>query len=173
MVRVVKPNGNLFIWCNDSNRRYTENELSDRHKRKLINSIVWYKPNAQPNVTKRTLQHSHEYVLWYVNGKSHWHFDYEMSKQIGGGKQLPDVWSLPYIHHTKRLHKNEKPVELLERLLLFGTRPGDLVLDPFAGSGSTGEACIDNNRRFVLIEKDPDAVRMAMGRLHNLHEIPN
>ena len=160
MCRVVKPNGNLFVFGTYHNL-YTQGFILQQLDRKVLNSIVWLKPNAQPNITCSMLPESSEQLVWACNNTlrdaKKWTFNYDVAKQLNGGKQMRNVWSIPLTPRKERVaeHPTQKPLVLLERLVLLATKPGDVVLDPFAGSGTTGVAAEKHDRRCVLIEKLP------------------
>jgi len=160
MCRVVKPNGNLFVFGTYHNL-YTQGFILQQLDRKVLNSIVWLKPNAQPNITCRMLTESSEQLVWACNNTlrdaKHWTFNYAVAKEMNGGKQMRNVWSIPLTPKRERVaeHPTQKPLALMERLILLATKPGDVVIDPFAGSGTTGVAAERHGRRCVLIEKLP------------------
>lgn len=159
--RVVKPNGNLLVFGTYHNI-YLLGFLLQKLDRRIINSIIWLKPNAQPNITCRMFTESSEQVIWACNNSakkaSHWTFDYARAKQMNEGKQMRNVWSIPVTRASERWadHPTQKPESLLERLVLLCTKPGDWVLDPFAGVGTTGIAALRHGRRCALIEKNND-----------------
>jgi site-specific DNA-methyltransferase (adenine-specific) len=156
--RVVKPNGNLFVFGTYHNI-YTLGFILQQLDRKVLNSIIWQKPNAQPNITCRMLTESTEQLIWACNNTqkqaSGWRFNYADAKKINGGKQMRNVWSIPLTPRSERVgdHPTQKPESLLERIVQVATAPGDWVLDPFAGVGTTGVAAARSGRNFVLIEK--------------------
>ena len=158
MCRVVKPNGNLFVFGTYHNI-YTLGFILQQLDRKILNSIVWVKPNAQPNITCRMFTESSEQLVWACNNTnkdaSHWTFHYKVAKEMNGGKQMRNVWSIPLTPRRERVgsHPSQKPENLVERLVLLASNPGDWILDPFAGVGTTGAAAIKHGRRFFLIEK--------------------
>src|SRR6185369_11347943 len=96
--RVVRPNGNLLFF-GSFHSIYDLGHVLSELDRRLLNSIIWFKPNAQPNITCRTLTESTEQILWACNAPSGtatgWVFNYQEAKQIGGGKQLRNLWSIP------------------------------------------------------------------------------
>lgn len=149
---------------------------------KLLNEICWYKPNASPNLSTRYFTHSHETVIWAAKSeKSKHRFDYQLMKQIAGGKQMrslwmniaiedepQDIWSLstpPSAEKKFGKHPTQKPLALLERIILASTKLGDTVLDPFAGSSTTGVAAVRNGRRFIGIETDTEYLGLSAKRL--------
>ncbi|MGH7864480.1 MAG: DNA-methyltransferase, partial [Candidatus Binataceae bacterium] len=139
---------------------------------RVMQQITWFKPNAQPNITGRLPTESSEYIIWACNNSperaSHWTFDYPASKRIGGGKQLRNVWQIPCTPRSEKSfgnHPTQKPLELLERIVTLWTRPRDLVLDCFVGTGTTAVAAARLKRRWVGIEKDRTYFAVANARL--------
>ena len=113
---------------------------------KIINNITLQKTNPPPNLACRCFTHSTETVLWaQKNNKSSRHyFNYELMKQQNCGKQMIDVWTgglTPAKEKQFGKHPTQKPVYLLEKILLASTLEGDIILDPFCGSSTTGVAC--------------------------------
>ncbi len=144
---------------------------------RILNEIIWFKPNGAPNLTGRNFAESHETVVWASKSpKSKHTFNYELMKTYdhsgdklkAGGKQMRDVWSIPTTPQREKefgRHPTQKPLELLERLVLACTNPKDLVLDPFCGSGTTGVAVIRHDRNFVGIESDAAYTKLALKRM--------
>lgn len=167
--RVVKPNGNIFLFGTYHNI-YTMGALLQQLDRKVLNSIVWVKPNAQPNITCRMLTESSEQIVWAANASlrdaRNWTFNYAVAKEMNGGKQLRNIWTFPVTARKERVgeHPTQKPLALFERLVRIGTNPGDSILDPFAGVGTTGAAAEKWGRRCVLIEKQRGYVRAQQRR---------
>jgi site-specific DNA-methyltransferase (adenine-specific) len=169
--RVVKPNGSIFIFGSYHNI-YDLGFLVNEMDLRVINSIVWFKPNAQPNITRRTLTESTEQILWACNAPKDeakgWVFNYEVAKKLNGGKQMRNMWAVPYPSPKERQHgkhPSQKALEVVKRLVLIGTRPGELVLDCFAGTGTTGVVAQSFRRKFVLIEKESEYARLIRRRL--------
>lgn len=138
----------------------------------IINNITWQKPNPAPNLACRCFTNSTETVLWArkqltPNKKGRHFFNYPLMKEINGGKQMKDVWLLPLPSKKEKLfgkHPTQKPLSLLNRILLASTSEGDLVLDPFSGSGTTGISCVELGRRFIGIEKEVPFLEIAKER---------
>ncbi|MCB0403182.1 MAG: site-specific DNA-methyltransferase [Bdellovibrionales bacterium] len=167
--RVVKPNGNLLVFGTYHNI-YLTGFLMGEMDRKVLNSIVWSKPNAQPNITCRMLTESTEQVVWACNESpkkaTGWTFNYQDGKAMNGGKQLRNHWVYPVTPKSERVagHPTQKPLQLMERLIQLFTNKGDMVLDPFAGVGTTGVAALKHGRRCVLIERQSPYVRAQKKR---------
>ncbi len=147
---------------------------------KLLNDITWVKPNPPPNLSCRYFTHATETILWAAkNYQSKHRFNYERMRQLANGRQMksvwqlpedtvPDIWEVPPPSRDEKAfgkHPTQKPVALIERILEACTIPGDLVLDPFMGSGTTGVACARTGRRFIGVELDASYVNQAEKRL--------
>jgi site-specific DNA-methyltransferase (adenine-specific) len=148
----------------------------------ILNDICWYKPNASPNLSCRFFTASHETLLWARKSKKAKHtfnkhtFNYEAMK-MGDfprdalklpGRQMRSVWSIPtppVSEKTQGKYPTQKPLDLLDRLLLASTNPGDVVLDPFTGSGTTGVAALRHDRAFIGIDKEADYLQLTIARL--------
>lgn len=182
--RLVRPNGNIFVFGTYHNIYQLGFILQRRLNRRILNSIVWYKPNAQPNITARTLTESTEYLIWAVNETpdkaKNWRFNYWEAKELSGGKQMrnlwfsdKDVWAVPVAPPSERKlgnHPSQKPEELTDRLMAIATSPGDLILDPFAGVGGSAISALKFGRRYVLIESEARYVEMAHKRIDAFHD---
>ena len=176
--RVVKPNGNILVFGTYHNIYQLGFILQNGLDRRLLNSIIWYKPNAQPNITARMLTESTEQLVWAVNGApfgkgkaTGWTFNYWEAKEINGGRQMRNYWEFPVTPKSERRHgkhPSQKPLALLERLVLVGTKPGDLLLDPFGGAGTLALAARAHARNFVLIESVEAYTKLARTRLKHL-----
>ena len=140
---------------------------------KMLNDIVWEKPNPPPNLSCRYFTHSTESIIWAAkNHKSKHHFEYELMKDHAGGKQMKSVWKfLPPNASEKTFgkHPTQKPVGLLERIILSSTKEDDLILDPFTGSSTTGVAAKLHGRRFVGIDSELDFIELSARRLGMEH----
>jgi len=151
----------------------------------ILNNIIWQKTNPPPNLGCRTFTHSTETVIWarkqLTKAKKGKHiFNYKLMKEINHGKQMKDVWEFkpePIIYKSSSTpkrekvygkHPTQKPLALLERIILASTNENDLVLDPFNGSGTTGIACAKLNRKYIGIELDNDYLDISILRYLNI-----
>jgi site-specific DNA-methyltransferase (adenine-specific) len=183
--RVLKPSGTLWVSGTQHvifSIGFAMQELGYH----LLNTVTWYKPNASPNLACRFFTHSTELLLWASPSKSRplaHRFNYKAMKAANGGKQMRDlwqiceppvaggeqvVWSVPTPGPREKLHgrhPTQKPLALLERVLAASADAGDLVLDPFSGSGTTGVAALRAGCRFLGVERDPAHVELAARRL--------
>lgn len=112
----------------------------------IINDIIWYKKNAAPLLSKTRLAPSTE-LIWLASKTKKYFFDYEKAKFINGGKQMRNLWEINAQRH-KTEHPTEKPETLLERIILLGSKQGDVILDPFMGSGTTGVVAKKIKKKF-------------------------
>jgi site-specific DNA-methyltransferase (adenine-specific) len=165
--RVLKDSGAIYICA--SHHNLAQMMVSLAHWGfQVKNILVWEKPNAMPNMTRRTYTHSTELIVWAVKGKG-WTFNHadlkavNPDKQIDGSpKMLRDVWRLPVVQGAERLrgeegralHPTQKPEALVERCVLASSNKGELVIDPFSGSGTTAVICARLGREFIGFEMD-------------------
>lgn len=175
--RVVKPNGNLLIFGSFHNIYLIGFILQNLLDRRILQQVTWFKPNAQPNITGRLLTESTEYSIWAVNASPEeakgWTFNYEDSKQFNGGKQLRNMWTIPYTPASEKQlgsHPTQKPLALLMRMVKIWTKPDDLVLDCFMGTGTTAVACEALGRKWVGIEKDEKYAAITKKRLKGVQK---
>lgn len=143
----------------------------------ILNDICWFKPNASPNLSCRYFTASHETLIWARKSKKAKHvFNYDLMKKgvfpndvlKAPGKQMRSVWAITTPRKEEKRygkHPTQKPEDLLERVILASTNEGDLVLDPFMGSGTTGVVSIRHGRRFIGIEKERQFYEIAKKRL--------
>lgn len=169
--RVLKLNGTIWI-SGTLHNIYSVGLALEQEGFKIINNITWQKINPPPNLACRCFTHSTETVLWaQKNDKSARHyFNYSLMKDMNHGKQMKDVWTgslTPPIEKQFGKHPTQKPVYLLERILLASTQEGDIVLDPFCGSSTTGIACKRHNRKYIGIDNNLDFIQLSIERLKN------
>ncbi len=136
---------------------------------KLLNDITWQKPNPPPNLSCRYFTHSTETIIWAAKNKKSKHmFNYKDMRKENGGKQMKTVWDFKAPQKIEKQfgkHPTQKPVQLLERIILASTDPKNLVFDPFAGSSTTGVAAVCHNRRFVGCELEDEFIEISKKRL--------
>jgi site-specific DNA-methyltransferase (adenine-specific) len=173
--RILKPSGS--IWVSGTLHVYLSVGMAMQQLGyRILNDIVWEKPAPPPNLGCRCFTHSTEVLLWATKarkGSKHRHkFNYEAMKAENGGKQMKSVWrfSTPP-DEEKRLgkHPTQKPVALIARCLRATTDPGDVIFDPFTGSGSTGVAALELGRSFIGCERDSNYAKLAAQRLREVN----
>ena len=135
----------------------------------ILNEIAWIKPNAPPNMGCRCFTASHEILLWAKKSKKAKHtFNYQFMKAFNGNKQMRSFWEIPTTPKREKKfgnHPTQKPEALLYRCILASTNEGDLILDPFCGSGTTGLVALQNDRRFIGIEVNESYINLADNRI--------
>jgi site-specific DNA-methyltransferase (adenine-specific) len=169
--RVLKTHGSL--WVSGTLHGYLlVGGWLQRLGFRILNDIVWEKPNPPPNLGCRCFTHSTELVFWAAKpdarGQTRHVFHYEAMRAQADGRQMKNVWRLPAPGAAEKRHgrhPTQKPLGLVERALLASTHPGDLVLDPFSGSGTTGVAALNTGRRFIGFEQDAHFTDLAARRL--------
>lgn len=141
--RVLKPNGTIWV-SGTAHIIHSIGYAMQQVGLKILNDITWEKPNPPPNLSCRYFTHSTETVIWAAkNDKAKHCFNYDIMRKINSGKQMKSVWTLSSPNGDEKdfgKHPTQKPVALLERIILASTNEDDLVLDPFAGSSTTGVA---------------------------------
>jgi site-specific DNA-methyltransferase (adenine-specific) len=169
--RILKPAGT--IWVTGTLHVYLSVGMAMLQLGyRILNDIIWEKPNPPPNLGCRCFTHSTELVLWATKakkGSNHkYTFNYEAMREENGGKQMKTVWQMPASGRDEKLHgkhPTQKPVALIARCLRASTNAGDLVVDPFAGSGATGVAALELGRRFIGCEREEEFVELICRRL--------
>jgi len=145
----------------------------------LINDIVWSKTNPTPNFLGTKFTNKQETLLWAtptVNTK--YHFNYKTMKELNGGKQMTSVWDISVSSGNERikddngekLHPTQKPEKLLYNVIVSATAKGDLIMDPFMGSGTTAIASLMNKRSYIGIEISPEYVNLAENRINDYYK---
>jgi DNA modification methylase len=146
----------------------------------ILNSVVWVKSNPTPNFRGVRFTNAHETLLWAQKEQGQpYTFNYHAMKDLNGEKQMRSDWNLPIATGQERLrangkalHPTQKPEALLYRVLQSSTDPGDVVLDPFFGTGTTGVVAKRLHRRWIGIEQDPDYVELARTRIEKVQQDP-
>ena len=153
----LKDNGTIWISGTYHNIFSVANALTQLGY-KILNVITWSKTNPPPNISCRYFTHSTEFVIWARKKEKVAHYyNYDLMKHINDGKQMTDVWRLPAIapwEKTCTKHPTQKPLGLLTRIIMASTKPDAWILDPFAGSSTTGIAANLINRRYLGIERE-------------------
>lgn len=142
---------------------------------KILNVVTWEKTNPPVNISCRYFKYSTEFIIWARKMKKVPHkFNYELMKELNGGKQMTDVWRMPAIGRWEKTcgkHPTQKPLRLLVRIILASTSQGDWILDPFSGSSTTGIAANLCGRRFAGIEQEEAYCRLSKARRGEIDNI--
>jgi len=176
-LRVLKHGGSLWISGSFHNIYQIGFIIQEFHSdTKINNSIVWFKPNAQPNISCRFFTESTEHLIWASkngDGKK-WKFNYKWTKEgiedpiNPKDRQTRNVWNIPLTPKREKwagAHPTQKPFELLKRIILCCTNKGDVVLDPFVGSGTTSAVAKYYGRNSIGIDKDKKNMSIIKKRL--------
>ena len=169
----LKENGTIWISGTHHNIFFIANLLTELGY-KILNVITWAKTNPPPNISCRFFTYSTEFILWARKSPKVPHkYNYELMKAINEGKQMTDVWRLPAIGRWEKScgkHPTQKPLALLTRIILASTDEHDWILDPFAGSSTTGIAANLCGRRFLGIEHELDFANLSRRRREELDD---
>jgi DNA modification methylase len=144
----------------------------------ILNNVTWHKTNPMPNFLGTRFTNSTETLLWCSKGENYkkYTFNHKMMKNYNGGRQMTSVWQIGLCTGDERLkgadrkkvHSTQKPEELLKRVILSTTKQGDIVLDPFFGTGTTGAVAKRLKRNFIGIEKNPEYISLAEKRIDSI-----
>ncbi len=167
--RILKPDGTIWI-SGTFHNIFSVGYALEQEGYKIINNITWQKTNPPPNLACRCFTQSTETVLWAKkNDKKARHlFHYRLMKEENGGKQMKDVWTGPLTPQKEKgfgKHPTQKPLYLLERIIRCSSDEGDIVLDPFCGSSTTGVASVRLKRNYIGIDNELDYIGLSIRRL--------
>lgn len=141
---------------------------------KILNIVTWQKSDAPKSIYDTHFQFASEHIIWAKKEGSRHCLNSDVIKELNDGRMLNDVWKLPAVQLWEKKqgkHTTQKPLSLLSRIILSCTRPGDWVLDPFAGSGTTGVAASLLNRRFCGIEQMEKYCSLAKDRREEIEKL--
>jgi modification methylase len=179
--RLLKPNGTLWVIGSYHNIFRVGSVLQDLGFW-ILNDVVWRKTNPMPNFRGRRFANAHETLIWAAHGSAakRYTFNYDALKAYNDDLQMRSDWLLPICTGEERLkdeagrkvHATQKPEALIYRVLLATTRPGDLVLDPFFGTGTTGAVARKLGRHFIGIERDAGYCATARARIDAARPAP-
>ena len=177
--RILKDNGAIWVIGSYHNIFRVGTILQDSGFW-IQNDVIWLKTNPMPNFKGTRLQNAHETLIWAgKNQKSKVTFNYDALKVFNGDKQMRSDWTIPLCTGAERLkgddgkkvHPTQKPESLLRRVLLASTHPGDIVLDPFSGTGTTAAVAKSLGRQYVGIERDKTYIQHSRARLEAVEPI--
>ena len=170
----LKDNGTIWISGTYHNVFSVANCLTELGF-KILNVVTWVKTNPPPNISCRYFTYSTEFIIWARKSKKVPHYyNYELMKCLNDDKQMTDVWRLPAIapwEKTCGKHPTQKPLALLTRIILASTQKNSWVLDPFAGSSTTGIAANLIGRRYLGLEKEIEFAEMGRNRREEIENI--
>lgn len=177
--RILKPGGTIWV-SGTYHSIYQTGFAMQSLGYHILNEIAWFKPNASPNLSCRFFTASHETIIWARKEKNAKHtFNYEMMKEGDWNEdalkkpntQMRSVWSIGTPKPSEKRfgkHPTQKPLDLLRRVVLASTNPGNTILDPFSGGGTTGIAAYLHGRNYIGIDKQEDFNKLARLRVENI-----
>ena len=175
--RVLKETGTLWVIGSYHNIFRIGTALQDMGFW-MLNDVIWRKTNPMPNFRGKRFTNAHETLIWCSKGKgAKYRFNYEAMKALNEDVQMRSDWLLPICNggeriknkkDGKKVHPTQKPESLLHRVILSSTEPGDVVLDPFFGTGTTGAVAKKLGRNYIGVERDKDYLTVAKKRISQI-----
>ena len=171
---ILKDEGTIWI-SGTLHNIYSIGMALEQEGFKIINNITWKKLNPPPNISCRYFVHSTETILWAKKNikKAKHKFNYQLMKELNGGKQAKDVWESSLTKPSEKKcgkHPTQKPMIILEKLILASTDEGDLILDPFNGSGTTGIVANKLKRKYIGIDLEEEYLDITIKRKEEKNE---
>lgn len=155
MYRVLKNDSAIYMFCNSNKIDFFKQELENAGF-KIKNIIVWVKNNWTAGDLQAAFGKQYEFIILANKGRAKFN-----------GKRLSDVWSFNRVVGKEQLHQNQKPLELMERIIVKHSKPNDVVLDPFMGSGTTALACLNTSRHYIGYEVDNYYYKICKERIED------
>ncbi|MCL2538544.1 MAG: site-specific DNA-methyltransferase [Alphaproteobacteria bacterium] len=177
--RVLKPNGSMWVIGSYHNIFRVGAAMQDLGFW-ILNDIIWIKTNPMPNFRGTRFTNAHETLIWATPSKTGaYTFNYDTMKKFAGGKQMRSDWDINICLGGERLkgtdgkslHNTQKPMDLLRRVILASTKQGDIILDPFFGSGTTGAVAKELGRNWIGIEREESYIAGARTRIADVRPI--
>ena len=177
--RVMKKNSSIWVIGSFQNI-YRIGYIMQNLGFWILNDVIWSKPNAVPNFGGTRFQNSHETLLWCTKNKNaKYIFNYNTMKHLNNGKQEKSVWNIGICignerikdKEGKKVHSTQKPEKLLYNVIISSSRPGDIVLDPFFGTGTTGAMAKLTGRNYIGIEREEEYINVAQERIDRVKTI--
>lgn len=175
--RVLKPTGTIWV-IGMYHSIFRVGKIMQDLGLWFLNDVIWIKIGALPNLNGRRFTNNHETLIWAVKNKDckNYIFNYELLKEMNDGKQMKDTdWIFPICTGAERLrdkngiklHNTQKPIKLIQRVILTASNKGDLILDPFLGSGTTAAAAEELGRKWIGIEKNKKYIELTQNRINS------
>ncbi|MDA8675130.1 DNA methyltransferase [Alphaproteobacteria bacterium] len=170
--RILKPDGTIWV-IGSYHNIFRVGTVMQNLGFWTLNDVIWLKSNPMPNFRGRRMTNAHETLIWASRQRnSRYTFNYQAMKTFNDDRQLRSDWWLPICSGNERLksdgvkaHPTQKPEALLARVVMASTRPGDVILDPFFGTGTTGVVAKRLRRHWIGIEADPEYATLAEQRI--------
>lgn len=162
-LRILKEGGAIWV-AGTYHNIYLVGYLMQKMGFEILNEVLWHKSDATPNLSCTRFVADHENFIWARKGKQNT-FNYKKMKELNGGKQMRAIWTRGKTTGGKKIHPTQKPEWLLERIILSTSKEGDLVFDPFIGSGTTAVVAKKLNRRYLGSEINLNYYRDSIKRI--------
>ena len=172
--RVLKDDGTIWI-SGTLHNIYSVGLALEQEGFKILNNITWQKTNPPPNLACKMFTHSTETILWSKKDLKYAKhtFNYKLMKEINNNKQMKDVWTSSLTKPSEKKfgkHPTQKPLEILDKIILASTNENDTILDPFSGSGTTGISAIRLNRKYIGIDNNKEYLDLSIKRYEGVEE---
>ena len=172
--RILKDTGTIWI-SGTLHNIYSIGMALEESGFKILNNITWQKTNPPPNLACKTFTHSTETILWARKDLKNvkYTFNYDAMKQMNGNKQMKDVWTTSLTKPSEKKqgkHPTQKPLEILDKIILASTKEHDLILDPFCGSSTTGISAVKLGRKYIGIDNKKEYLDLSIRRYEELKE---
>ena len=172
--RILKDTGTIWI-SGTLHNIYSIGMALEESGFKILNNITWQKTNPPPNLACKTFTHSTETILWARKDLKNvkYTFNYDAMKQMNGNKQMKDVWTTSLTKPSEKKqgkHPTQKPLEILDKIILASTKENDLILDPFCGSSTTGISAVKFGRKYIGIDNKKEYLDLSIRRYEELKE---
>lgn len=176
--RVMKPNGGFWV-IGTYHNIFRIGSIMQNLGYWILNDIIWIKTNPMPNFKGTRFNNAHETLIWATKNKSsRYTFHYHSMKVMNDDRQMRSDWLIPICQGVERIkvngqkaHSTQKPAELLYRVIMSTSNPGDIVLDPFSGSGTTAAVAKRLGRKYIAFEQDEFYVKISKERLEKIQAI--
>ena len=172
--RILKDTGTIWI-SGTLHNIYSIGMALEESGFKILNNITWQKTNPPPNLACKTFTHSTETILWARKDLKNvkYTFNYDAMKQMNANKQMKDVWTTSLTKPSEKKqgkHPTQKPIEILDKIILASTKENDLILDPFCGSSTTGISAVKLGRKYIGIDNEKEYLDLSIRRYEELEE---
>ena len=172
--RILKDTGTIWI-SGTLHNIYSIGMALEESGFKILNNITWQKTNPPPNLACKTFTHSPETILWARKDLKNvkYTFNYDAMKQMNANKQMKDVWTTSLTKPSEKKqgkHPTQKPLEILDKIILASTKENDLILDPFCGSSTTGISAVKLGRKYIGIDNEKEYLDLSIRRYEELEE---
>lgn len=166
--RILKDSGAIWV-AGTYHNIYLVGNLLQKTGFEILNEVLWHKSDATPNLSCTRFVADHENFIWARKGKKNV-FNYSLMKDMNGGKQMRSIWTKGKTTGGKKIHPTQKPEWLLERIILATSKEGDLVFDPFMGSGTTAVVAKKLNRNYLGAENNKEYYLNSLKRIRQNNE---